>query len=275
MTKHLANPLIKGGPWEVVRQPRRPTAMASSKEGATLAALADRLGFARDEWRQWLREPCPEGAGVRLASGAVVALADLRETDELAPGQAFEVPNTIAMLWYGDLGAVGKAAVGWARERRYAARLGFHVAEFNHSSRHQAAENERAALDLLRLTEGGRLHGLIAAGHGNQYSFGNSKKKSGGLDYQDASRALRYRLPLVVMHVCDGDWCGRDQEGCCKGARDLSSGASGCVFFGVKGTFYPDVPVPVPGFVYRTNAKHLWELLKPGEQGTRDQRRPA
>jgi len=79
----------------------------------------------------------------------------------------------------------------------------------------------------------------------------------------------------VVMHVCDGGWSEREQEGCCKGARDLSSGASGCVFFGVKGTFYPDVPVPVPGFVYRTNAKHLWELLKPGEQGTRDQRRPA
>jgi hypothetical protein len=275
VAKRPANALTESGPWEVVRQPRRPTATATSKEGATLASLADRLGFARDEWRHWLRVAQVEGGGVRLASGAAVALDDLRETDELAPGQAFEVPNTIAMLWYGDLGGVGKAAVGWARERRYAARLGFHVAEFNHSSRRQAAENERGALDLLRLTEGGRLHGLIAAGHGNPYSFGNSQKKSGGLDYQDASRALRYRLPLVVMHVCDGDWSRHEQAWERKGARDLSSGASGCVFFGVKGTFYPDIPAPVPAFVYRTNAKHLWELLQPGEQGTRDRRRPV
>jgi hypothetical protein len=274
VAKRPAN-ATQGGPWEIVRHPRRPIAAATSTGGATLSALADRLGFVCKEWRHWLGEAPPTGGGVRLASGAVVALDKLRETDELAAGQTFAVPNTIAMLWYGDLGGVGKAAVGWARERRYAVRLGFHVAEFTHSSRRQAAENERAALDLLRLTEGRRMHGLIVAGHGNPYSFGNSKKKSGGLDYQDACRALRYRLPLVVMHVCDGDWSRHEQGWGRKGARDLSSGTSGCVFFGVKGTFYPDVPVPLPSLVYRTNAKHLWELLKPGEQGSRDRRRLA
>src|SRR5262249_43292883 len=142
-------------------------------------------------------------------------------------------------------------------------------------SRRTAEENRQAALDLLRLSEGAALHGMLAAGHGNAYSFGDSRTKSGGLDYQDACRALRYRLALVVMHVCDGGWSGREEQGPCKGARDLSSGADGCVFFGVKGTFYPDVPAPVPEILYKTNARHLWDLLKPGEQGTRDRNRPA
>jgi hypothetical protein len=275
VAKRAANATTPSGTWEIVRQPRRPTATATAKGGATLAALAERLGFVCEEWPHWLQETSRERGGVRLADGAVATFNHLRETDELSDGQTFEVPNTLAMVWYGDLGGVGKAVVGWAWEKRYAERLGFHVEEFTHSSHRPAAENERGVLDLLRLTESGRLHGLIAAGHGNPYSFGNSSKKTGGVDYQDVCRTLRYRLPLVVMHVCDGDWSRHEQDWGRKGARDLSSGTSGCIFFGVKGTFYPDVPAPVPAFVYRTNAKHLWDLLEPGEQGTRGCRRPV
>jgi hypothetical protein len=252
----------------MARHSRRLTAAATSHEGDTLAQLAEKLGFIGDEWRHWLRAGPHTSGGITLVGGRVVALDELREVDELSAGQSFEVPNTIAMLWYGDLGRVGQAAVGWRREKRYAERLGFHVEAYAHSSTRSAAENQEAALQRLRLSEAGQLHGLSVAGHGNPYSFGNSTRKTGGVDYQDASWALRYRLPLVVMHVCDGDWSRHEQGWDRRGARDLSSEAKNRVFFGVKGTFYPDVSAPFPEFVYQTNAKHLWELLKPGEQGT-------
>jgi hypothetical protein len=81
--------------------------------------------------------------------------------------------------------------------------------------------------------------------------------------YSDMSTALVYRVAFLLLNVCEGDHSVRDKDWPEKptdrGGRDLSSlPAPGSKFGAVDCTLVPLV-----------NSKHPWDIMKPGDQGTK------
>ncbi len=244
--------------WAIIRSPDRPRAVALAGPGATIAALAELVGLGaeEEEWRGWLSVPTMQ---VALTDGRVVAVGELTANDVLAPGQEVGVPNRVLMLWTGDLGWLGRLAVGWGRERAYLERLGFNVQEVRVEERGPTRQED--VLELFRVgTEEGALHGLFVTGHGNKGLFGWRDKL--GLAYFEIEDRLRYGLGLVVLNVCDGGWCRADGEEMA-GGRDLISTSAGARFHGVKHWLFPRV------FFVSGHARRARDVLRPGEQGTR------
>src|SRR5262245_21720555 len=164
-----------GASWQVCRATDRPYALVTSGEGSRVQELAARIGLEEKAWRKWLRPDGDGGGPVRRTDGSEVGWEKLATWDRLAEGQTFRVPNTVLMVWTGDLGWLGRWAVGWHRDRRYLQERGFHVAEFIAG----AATDEEMGRLLARFEGGtreGLLHGLFVTGHGHPSLFGRRRR---------------------------------------------------------------------------------------------------
>ena len=230
--------------WQIERT-NAPRARATGGTGDTVPGLADVLGLQADEADAWLTPPG-------------------------------EVPNTLVFVWAGDLGALGRAAVGWGGEMDYARRLGFRVVELDFRD---GLSDSEAVEVIAGHSQRGELHGVVVTAHGRAGAFGTggvtAKLGLGDwtITYQELEASLRYRLAVVILNACFSDYSRRDEEvrtarnflwsrvapgyRVVAGGRDLVSASPAARFWGD-----PGVLVPVLG------GGRLRRLLRPGEQGT-------
>jgi hypothetical protein len=258
-----------GGGWSVERDPGRGRARAVVAGPATVAGLAAKVGLGVGEWPAWLGG-AEQGAGVGLADGTEVGWDRLDPHAALAPGQAFTVPNEVLMLWTGDLGRLGRWVVGWESDRRYLRAAGFRVRE----ELIEEADESTAGRVVEMFAEGTEeksLHGVFITGHGNPWGFGF--RRNFAVDYGDVAEALRYRLALVVINACQGGWGRADTRpdgtpvGIRAGGRDLVADSPGARFYGITRTLVPQI------FFLANHTRHVRDLVRPGEQGTRAEAR--
>jgi hypothetical protein len=256
------------GPWTINRRPEHSTALARTGQGSTIAQLAEVIGLSSKpaEWRGWLRPHRARQPLVTRANGSVVRLQNLHATDPLAAGQNFRIPNTVVMVWTGDVGALGRWAVGWKRDRKTLWKMGFYCREEIFWGK-ITVERQAEFLGLFRAgTAEGRLHGLFITGHGHQCSFG--KKRQDLAHYGEVEMALAYHLGLVIINCCNGNWskhetyANGESIGIGGGGRDLIADSPGARFYGIKGILIPQL------VVYRFHHRHFRDILKPGDQGT-------
>jgi len=252
--------------WAIDRRRDRPRAAALTRPGATVRALADTIGLGAepDQWPRWLTAP---GEAVLRPGGAPVALDRLTADDELAPGQVFEVPNRVLMVWTGDLGWFGRWAVRWRRDRDYLGWRGFQPYE---EILEVTDDGTLARLlgDVAGSSKRKELHGLFVTGHGSPWSFG-SRGAVFCVPYVDLSQALGYGLAVMAINACEGGWSKADCVGGCGpeglecGGRDLVSSSPAARFWGVKRLMIPRI------LLLGMDTRHPSDLVRPGDQGTR------
>src|SRR5262249_48432020 len=159
-------------------------APAVTRPGATIRDLADTIGLGAEpqQWPYWLTIP---GETVVRRDGAAVLPDRLSADDELAPGQVFEVPNRVLMLWTGDLGWFGRWAVRWLHDRDYLGWRGFQASE---EIMDQADEGTagRVVAGIAASAKRRELHGLFITGHGAPDCFGFRSEFY--VDYIDVDR---------------------------------------------------------------------------------------
>src|SRR5262245_46323168 len=190
-------------PWTIDRRRSSPRAPALTRPGATLRALADTIGLGAEpeQWPRWLTVPTET---VLRHDSTPVAPDRLGPDDELAPGQAFEVPNRVLMVWTGDLGWFGRWAVRWNRDRDYLRWRGFQP----HEEILEVTDDSTLARllgDVAVSSKNKELHGMFVTGHGSPYSFG-SRGAVFCVPYPDLFGALAYQLAVVAINACEGGW---------------------------------------------------------------------
>lgn len=266
--------------WRVERSEEAATARAVAGPGATVQALADRVGLDAAEFPHWLGLPTGR---VVLADGTAAEIAGLTAASKIRAGEEVTVPNAVFLLWVGELGWFGRAFVRRAGDEAYLRRLGFQPVL------HDAAEVD-AARWLEEIGSAGdrrELHGLFVTGHGLAHGFGAVAWHEWNVTYRDlvgdgvTTGRLRYRLGLVVINACLSDYCRADTVFRAParllgfgprwrstplpagttieaGARDLVARSPAARFFGVKGILNPVV-----------TTCHVWDLIRPGDQASR------
>jgi hypothetical protein len=272
-----------GRTWEIERSATAPRGRGVAGPNASLTTLADQIGLEATEFREWLGVP-QQADGITLADGRTIAVAALQTTDLIREGEAVEVPNTVFLLWVGDLGWFGRFFVRRSSDERYLRACGFLVVA------HDGVETSAADwLDEIGQASARKeLHGLFVTGHGLAAGFGATAWQQWSVEYRElvgdgmTTGRLRYRLGLVIINACLGNHSRTDTTfhaprpivfgfgplwraaplpvgtTILAGARDLVAQTPNACFFGVKGILNPVV-----------TTCHVWDLLRPGDQGTR------
>jgi hypothetical protein len=185
------------------------------------------------------------------------------------------------MMWAGELGWFGQRLTAWKSDVGYLRERGFHVVELDY--RDLSDEEALQAIRSYGNSDGERpaaLHGLLVTAHGNPSYF--MAKTSGDADwvitYTELDEALSYGLGLVLINACFSDYAKGEvhrtlshvllvplsREGTeadrleTPGGRDLVSGASESIFYGVKGILLPVLETCLAS-----------NCLTPGRHGTR------
>jgi hypothetical protein len=251
--------------WAIDRRRAAPRAPALARPGATIRALAEAIGLGAepDQWPRWLTAP----ATVLRRDGLPLPPEQLSADVELAPGQVFEVPNRVLMVWAGDLGWLGRWAVRWQHDRDYLGWRGLLPTEMVFD-RVEDGILDRVLACVAEAAKKRELHGLFVTGHGSPYSFGGR----GGcfsVPYVDLSAALTYRLALVAINACQGGWsksdCGAEgaPEDLECGGRDLVSSSPAARFHGLRRLMIPRL------LFFGMDTGHPRYMIRPGDQGTR------
>ena len=127
----------------------------------------------------------------------------------------FEIPNTIFMAWFGELGSVGRCFAKWHENEIGLKALGFHVVIFNNDS-FDKDDFQQANLDFHRtmkaLAKQKTIHGMYLMGHGSKDAIGSFEPhtccigpKHNNILYSMIDMELTYRLGALIIHACQGD----------------------------------------------------------------------
>jgi hypothetical protein len=243
--------------WQVSRNSAS-KAPAISVVGCTINELADEIGLQQNEFKEWLTFTADT---VTLVDGTTISTNVLGSSDILAGGQQFQIPNTIYMAWFGEMGSAGQGWMSWGQNVADLQCLKFNVVTFNNDLYHNCAASA-AKWDFVRgieiLAESKSLHGLYMMGHGASDTIGSSGTiaYTAGPDWsipygtipQNPSntslsgsssgdwtigKALNYHLGALIIHACNSDGSA---------PHDLVSTNDG-IFVGQTGTYYPIVGV--------------------------------
>jgi hypothetical protein len=250
--------------WKVERD-NGARASAVAYGGVTVGELADEIGLERGEFRQWLTYTT---SSITLFNGTTKTPTNLLQSDILWGVQNFEIPNTIYMAWFGEMGNIGQWWMSFGQNQAELSNLGFNVVVFNNDSYYNYA-TDAAKWDFARgieiLAESKSIHGLYMMGHGSPTSIG-SKGSHGftsgplwSIDYGKISSntslngiestwtigtALNYKLGALVIHACHGN----DSTA----QADLLS-SNGGIYHGFSGTY-----TPAPFFDDHSSIGDLW-----------------
>jgi hypothetical protein len=220
--------------------------------------------------------------------------------DPLGTWRKFQIPNTVIAFWAGVAGETGKTLIGWESDVQYLKDRKFKVVEPDNSNKANGP-SDFGLLDLLKqgtASASKTLQGIFLWSHGNPRGLGN-KDLNFTVSYAncvDPNQGLKYKLGLVIINACDGDYKKDDVVGyrywdtsglvpilrtgqykVPAGGRDLAVSDAvkktgvNVKFFGKKGTLYP-IGIPNPfqlRALTRTDFKHVRSILDPGEQGTK------
>jgi hypothetical protein len=268
-------PATSDGAWSILRA-GAVTAVAEAGPGATLAGLAATVGLDLSHCERWI---------------TAQPLSGLDPAKAIAVRRVVRIPNTVVVVWAGELGGWGKRAVSFQSDLNYLRRRGFKV-ELLEAAATPAAELVQR---LRQASVAGELHGFFIWSHGQPDSLRAGAGVPWNVSYAELLAALRYRLGLVILNACHGGFCGSDRDiphremwgwtdrrsplpfpvpgpryskglyngsgTIAAGGGDLVSGTPGHRFFGHR-----DILNPVP--LVRHEYRHVWQLLRPGEQGT-------
>jgi hypothetical protein len=194
-----SNNLDPSGLWTIDRKNKNKKATATSEKDDTFESLSEKIGLRTKEISFWLTLL----GEIKYADGSESILIDIKKP--LCPGQKFEIPNSIIMLWLGDLGDVGQLGVGWNDDIDYLKKLGFftEVIEFRGKDANKIGANFiTTARDM---SKNGELHGITIWSHGNAGGFAT---KGGEISYSYKKLVddLKYPLSYVVLNNCCGGW---------------------------------------------------------------------
>ena len=253
------------GLWQIQRNNAKNRATAKAEQGDTIQSLAKAIGLLPDEYKNWLTLPVGK---IAIAGNKGVTLDDLKVTDVITTGQEVEIPNSIKMIWIGALEGLGMRAVSWSEDAMYYRNLGFSVGLVDYSPKNVTPDSYRSVLlrSLRQGTTEKTLQGIEVAGHGGFIGIQSQDRKVTVL-YKEMMAKMKYRLGVVVLNVCMGNWSKDDKgfkgEAGDFGGRDLSSGFGDAVFMGTNKTL-----VPPWGFGPYKGTFHPWWALTEGKQGT-------
>ena len=231
--------------WQVIRV-GQPTANAISGQGDTIFNLAKEIGMEALEFRNWLTIT---GQTIRIADGRYISATDLTVGHKLYGGQTFQIPNTMLMAWFGEIGSAGKNYMHWKTNIADMKQLGFDVIEFDNDSYagFSASSVKTLFKNLIATSSNNKqLHGLYMMGHGTTNTIGSQGTNvytvgptwdiaytgNGSID-----SLTQYKFAALIIHACESNNSN---------ARSLVS-ADG-IFNGQTGTY---VPIPPPGRIAR------------------------
>ncbi len=177
--------------------------------------------------------------------------------DTLLGENSFQIPNTMYMAWFGEMGVLGQGWMMWETNKADLQKLGFHVETFNNDNYHPNAPKTAKAVFttyLATLSERKQLHGLYMMGHGGKnqtvgslgtrcYTKGPEWNISyGAPEYDDQKNEIppgdgsdsirgqiKYHLGALIIHACYSDN---------NYARSLISNNGG-IFKGTTGVYVP------------------------------------
>lgn len=193
------------GLWAIKREfkmgtPNPTVAPATSAEGDTIMGLADRIGLAAKEYKQWMTAK----GNLTLVGGRQVPWDQIDVNDKLAAGQTVSVPNTILMLWLGDLtDQGGQKAVGWDADRDYLMKQGYDVQVSTLRARRVMIDKVGVLRLIAEYSSSRTLYGFIVTGHGHPYGFSDNGNKA-DFTYAEVKQQLHYKLGPVILNVCFG-----------------------------------------------------------------------
>lgn len=194
------------GLWRIQRRNGH-VARAISENGNSIDTLARRIGLDEKEWKLWLTGWTAEKTQVLLQNGLTKFVSELKTNDKLDGGCGFFIPNSISMIWTGDLRAFGRWTRSWSQDRDYLQDRGFHVNEYIFGRK--SSPTTEAVLDNIgEEARAGELHGLFIMGHGSPSGFGGKK----GFLYSEVMGQLTYGLGLVIINACNGGWSRFDKD---------------------------------------------------------------
>ncbi len=239
--------------WNVARDGDVAADVVSSA-GCTLAELADEIELNASEFKEWLYS---KNEYVQLIDGTQIHKDNLSVTDILAANQQFEIPNTIVMAWFGEMGIAGQGWMLWLKNKSDLQALGFHVLVFNNDTYDDWLQPETMAAEakgdfkhlLNNLSKSQFLHGLYMMGHGSPSSIGSSgtnvftygpewsilyNSDRIGDNSDSIGGQIKYHLGAVIIHACHSNDFGNT-------AASLKSGKG--LFVGQEGVYVPIIGV--------------------------------
>ncbi len=229
----VANVTITLTQWNVNRAGNF-TAPATSMVGCTIAELADEIGLERGEFRAWLTFT---NDNVMLANGTQTHKDNIA-VDTLLGANSFQIPNTMYMAWFGEMGIAGQGWMNWGQNVADLQRLGFHVVQFNNDDFDKSNANGVKANFLggvTWLSNEKFLHGMYMMGHGGTTNVGSSGTRcytqgpDWSVQYAEIEAQLNYDLGAVIIHAC---WSNESN------AEDLLVSDNG-FFVGQTGVYVP------------------------------------
>jgi hypothetical protein len=210
-------------------------------------------GLQQNEFKKWLTLTTDS---VTLMNGTVILAADfddLQGSDILTGGQQFQIPNTIYMAWFGEMGGLGKEYMQWSTNKNDLESLGFNVNTFDNDSFAGFSANSvknvyKNMIETLSINK--QLHGLYMMGHGGENSVGSEgtnvytvgpqwsifyTKDDNNVNTEDNNIAslISYKIGALIIHACHSN---NDN------AKSLKSNNG--IFEGQTGTYVP-IPPPV------------------------------
>jgi hypothetical protein len=227
--------------WQVSRNGAS-KAPATSMIGCTIAELADEIGLQQNEFKKWLTFTTDT---VTKIDGTIIPTSALSSSDLLAGGQQFQIPNTIYMAWFGEMGGLGKEYMNWSTNKNDLESLGFKVDTFDNDSFAGFSANSvknvyKNMIETLSINK--QLHGLYMMGHGNNNSVGSKGTNVYTLGPQwsipytgtnSIESLIFYKIGALIIHAC---YSNNDN------AKSLKSDNG--IFEGQTGTYVP-IPPPV------------------------------
>jgi RHS repeat-associated protein len=252
------------GLWAIERN-NSGTARAISEKGDTIQGLADLIGLDIGEREAWLSHP----EKVEVSDGTKAAFKDLKDDTPLAAKQEFSVPNTVYMLWAGDLGAAGRWAVDWNEDRKSLETLGFKVVQdeiywvkdkrvllrvgpITFRGGYKTNMGWGAVLSKLStLSAKQELQGFVFTGHGDADGIGLDQRSFEGssIEFINLRENLKYNLGFAILNSCFSN----SEPG-----NSIVSKSNGVRFGGSTGYLLPPF-----------DTWHPRHLFSNGQQGTR------
>src|SRR5436190_15860121 len=172
---------MNDAPTWTIERAGAPHAVAVAGPGATVQDLAGLIGLDATEAGAWLRP---------------------LDGPEPQPGRRFHIPNTVVMIWAGEMGWFGQRVTAWRKDISWLEERGFHVVEVDH--REMSDYEALARIRDYGHREGkhpAALHGLIVTAHGDPTYF--TAKTKGDSDwvitYEELDEAIEYGLALVLI----------------------------------------------------------------------------
>lgn len=216
---------------------------AFAEKGDTINSLADQIGLDRTEYDKWLTTI---QATLRVGVGRGPEWDEGKGTGPITdPTKAMggcevvRIPNTVLAYWAGDLGAIGKALVGWSGDKTTLYKRGFMVVDAEDWTGAQLKVYiGHAQADKI-------LHGLFVWGHGNTAGIGTDVDHRTDPLYFSYyyDWAPHYRLGLGILFACNT-------------ASARAYFAQHAIFWGKTGTLVPGAQPKVS------------KIIPPGAQGT-------